>query len=212
LVAQLPSAVRSPGSVVPAESQTLYCPAQGETALVFLVLVLSSPKKHLIYFLESMFEIEGRENFTLLLAQFFKVATSILDNDAWPSHWLNVNILAHQVLIKMMDTIAFLLQRDFIPRENSDFQFNPELWKDGFHMLLKLLSSDQLVIEDLSPQVSVVYMCSRLCSCAESRRGGRNGGPCGVWRATSAGTAQQSCCSCGKPSGGRRTCLQTPVR
>jgi len=71
--AQLPSAVR-PWVAAPAESQTLYCPAQGETALVFLVLVLSSPKKHLIYFFESMFEIEGRENFTLLLAQFFKVA------------------------------------------------------------------------------------------------------------------------------------------
>jgi dedicator of cytokinesis protein 3 len=86
-----------------------------------------------------------------LLSQFFKVASSILQNDAFPSSWLNVNILGHKVLIKMMDPVSTLLERDFIPAQESEF--DAELWREGFHMLLRLLSSDQLVIEEFSPQV-----------------------------------------------------------
>lgn len=87
--------------------------------------------------------------------QFFKVATSILDNEAWPRNWLNVNILAHKVLTKMMDAVAPILERDYIPTRNVSWEFNVGLWRDGIHMLLKLLSSDQLVIEEFSPQVRV---------------------------------------------------------
>ena len=121
--------------------------------MVFLTLVSSSPRTHLINFLESSLEIEGKDNFALLLSHFFKVATSILNNDAWPRNWLNVDILAHKVLLKMVDPIAFLLVRDFVPEQHSSFEFNAGLWREAFYMLLKLLSSDQLVIEDFSPQV-----------------------------------------------------------
>lgn len=122
---------------------------------MFLVLVLSSPRKHVLNFLESSLEIEGRDNFATLLSQFFKVSTSILDNDAFPSSWLNVNILAHIVLIKMMDPVASLLERDFIPDQDATFSFDARLWREGFYMLLKLLSSEQLVIEEFSPQVGL---------------------------------------------------------
>ncbi|KAG1719426.1 hypothetical protein EDD22DRAFT_1029373 [Suillus occidentalis] len=88
----------------------------------------------------------------MYLQIFFKVATSILENDAFPSNWLNVNILTHKVSIKMMDPIATLLKRIFIPPPSASHQFKAELWKDAFFMLLKLLSSEQLVIEDFSPQ------------------------------------------------------------
>ncbi|KAG1718805.1 hypothetical protein EDD22DRAFT_1031903 [Suillus occidentalis] len=89
-------------------------------------------------------------------AIFFKVATSILENDAFPSNWLNVNILTHKVSIKMMDPIATLLKRIFIPPPSASHQFKAELWKDAFFMLLKLLSSEQLVIEDFSPQARLI--------------------------------------------------------
>lgn len=120
---------------------------------MFLSLILSSPKKHILNFLEPTLQIEGRENFTNLLSLFFKVAVSILDNDAFPRSWLNVNVLAHKVLIKMMDPVATVLTRDFIPNTESDYTFDVRLWTDGVKMLLQLLSSEQLVIEDFSPQV-----------------------------------------------------------
>jgi hypothetical protein len=133
---------------------SLFNPGLGETAVIFLVLVSMSSKKQLLDFLESSFEIEGRENFSNLLTQFFKVASSILDNDAFPSSWLNINILAHRVLVKFMDPVATLLEREFIPGPQGEYEFDANLWTEGFSMYLKLLSSDQLVIEEFSPQAS----------------------------------------------------------
>ncbi|KIJ67558.1 hypothetical protein HYDPIDRAFT_127628 [Hydnomerulius pinastri MD-312] len=153
LMALLPNAARNATSTsLTCEDNNVFNPGLGETAIVFLSLVLSAPTKHIYNFLESSYDIEGRDNFAALLTQFFKVATSILDNDAWPSTWLNVNILTHKVLIKMMDPIATLLKRIFIPPPSAAKQLKPELWRDAFHMLFKLLSSDQLVIEDFSAQ------------------------------------------------------------
>ena len=53
----------------------------------------------------------------------------------------------------MTDPVAALLERDFIPEHQDAEQFNVELWREALGMLLKLLSSDQLVIEEFSPQV-----------------------------------------------------------
>lgn len=155
LVAFLPNAHRTTTAQanLTTAGNVIFNPGLGETAIVFLVLVLSSPKKHILDFLESGLEIEGRDNFATLLSQFFRVSSSILDNDAFPSNWLNVNILAHKALIKMMDPVATLLEREFIPEQDGGYQFDSNLWREAFYMLLKLLSSEQLVIEEFSPQV-----------------------------------------------------------
>lgn len=130
----------------------------GEAAIVLLVLILSSPRKHLIGFLEGILEIEGQDKFASLLSKIFKVGLSILQNDAFPKTWLNVNILVHKVLLKIIDPVAVLLMKHFIPDQKEAYQFNSNLWRDGFQLLLKLLSSDQLVIEEFSPQV-----CTLVC-------------------------------------------------
>ena len=139
-------------------------PGLGEVAIVILVLILSAPKIHLVNFLESILEIEGRDRLAALLSQFFKVAGSILDNEAFPKNWLNVNILAHRVLLKMMDPIATMFEREFVPDELLGRPFDPQLWRDCFCVLLKLLSSEHLVIEEFSPQVNycVLLHCSLL--------------------------------------------------
>jgi dedicator of cytokinesis protein 3 len=135
---------------------------QGEIGIVLLVILLSTPKKYLLNFFEGVFEIEGRDNFAALLLQLFKVATSILENEAWPANWLNVNIMAHKVLVKMMDAVAVLVERRFIPTDDdATFQFNTQLWTEAIQVLLKLLSSDQLVIEEFSPQV-ITFVASAL--------------------------------------------------
>ncbi|KAJ3713330.1 cytoplasmic protein [Lentinula raphanica] len=123
-----------------------------ETAVVFLVLILSSPPKAISDFLESSLDIEGRERFVQLLSSFFTVSTSILENECFPKTWLNINILAHQVLVKMMGPVSTLLTQEFIPPQEAEVTFDPSLWKEAFTMLLKLLSSEQLCIEEFSPQ------------------------------------------------------------
>ncbi|KAJ7287715.1 C2 domain in Dock180 and Zizimin proteins-domain-containing protein [Mycena rebaudengoi] len=152
MLAQLPEGPRSPSTPGTPEADTVFNPGLGETATVFLVLVLSSPTKHILNFLELSLDFEGRDRFVALLSQFFKVATSILENDAFPKTWLNINVLAHKVLTKIMDPIATVLEKQFIPLQEDQSQFNSQLWREGFYMFLKLLSSEQLVIEEFSPQ------------------------------------------------------------
>ncbi|KAG5646304.1 hypothetical protein DXG03_003901 [Asterophora parasitica] len=153
LLASPPDASRGMNNTpVPGEGDSFFNPGLGETAIVFLVLILASPIKHILDFLENSLEIEGRDRFVSLLSLFFNVASSILENDAFPKSWLNVNILAHRVLIKMMHPIATIMEKEFIPPQESESQFDANLWRECLSMLLKLLSSDKLVIEEFSPQ------------------------------------------------------------
>lgn len=126
----------------------------GETAVVLLVMVLASTPKDLNNFFDLTLDIEGPANLTRLLASMLTVATSILSNDAFPSKWLNVNVLAHVVLLKLAEPIGAIMIRNYIPQADSREEFDANLWFDYLHMLLKLLSSDQLVIEEFTPQVS----------------------------------------------------------
>ncbi|KAJ8077057.1 Deoxycytidine kinase 1 [Marasmius tenuissimus] len=132
--------------------ERLFNPGLGETAIAILVLILCSPTKDIVNFLESSLLIEGRERFVTLLSNFFSVGTSILENDAFPETWLNVNILAHKVLVRMLAPISALLSKEFVPPEPMESEFNPSLWREAFYMILKLLSSEKLVIEEFSPQ------------------------------------------------------------
>ncbi|KAF9562776.1 cytoplasmic protein [Agrocybe pediades] len=153
LIASLPEPPRGvSNSPLPHDGDSTFYPGLGEVAVVFLVLILSSPTKHITSFFETIFDIEGRDRFVALLSQFFKVATSILENDAFPKAWMNVNIMAHKVFIKIMDPIAAILEKEFIPPADFESRFDASIWREGLHMLLKLLSSEQLMIEDFSPQ------------------------------------------------------------
>ncbi|TFK18932.1 hypothetical protein FA15DRAFT_674916, partial [Coprinopsis marcescibilis] len=134
------------------DSEAGFYPALGETAVVFLTLILSSTTAQILEYLESSYSFEGQDRFVNFLSQFFKVATSILESEAFPKTWLNVNVLAHKVLVKMMNPVATMLIQKFIPAPESEIPFDTVLWKDGFYMLLKLLSSEHLVIEEFSPQ------------------------------------------------------------
>nr|GAT57688.1 predicted protein [Mycena chlorophos] len=152
LLAQLPENPRGPVTPGTPETDNSFNPGLGEIATVLLVLMLSSPTKHILNFFELSLDIEGRDRFVALLSQFFKVATSILENDAFPKTWLNINVLAHRVFVKMMEPIAAIMEKEFIPPQEEQAQFKSQLWRDCFYMFLKLLSSDQLVIEEFSPQ------------------------------------------------------------
>lgn len=121
-------------------------------ACVFVTLLLLAPRKIFVNWLEATLEVEGKDNFARLLVQIFKVSRSILENQAYPADWLNINILAHRVLVKIVEPVADILERDFIPQQQASFSFNTSLWRDFFGMLLTLLASPQLLIEEFSPQ------------------------------------------------------------
>lgn len=178
LVAALPSVPqKGKGPAI-----TLFNPGLGETAVVFLVLIASASPKHVLTFLESNLDIEGRDNFTRFLLQVFQVSSSILENDAFPNNWLNVNVMAHMVLVKLWDPIASIMESKFIPHQKSSFAFDATIWKDGLCMLLRLLSSEQLVIEEFSPQVSLSFRTAIVWPLISYIR--RNDVPSGGWLVT----------------------------
>ncbi|KAL1743069.1 hypothetical protein HDZ31DRAFT_41774 [Schizophyllum fasciatum] len=150
LLATLPESPRPGKSSAPHE--TVFIPGLGEMAIVTLALILSTPKKMMLAFLDDSLGIEGPERFVSLLTQFFSVATSILNYEAFPPAWLNANVLAHKVLIRMLEPITTIMESNFIPPQEEQASFRADLWRECFGMLLKLLSSDQLVIEEFSPQ------------------------------------------------------------
>ncbi|KZT56696.1 hypothetical protein CALCODRAFT_483819 [Calocera cornea HHB12733] len=155
LVANSPAAAQASGyksPIIGADFSTFFNTSLAETAVVMLVLILSAPTKHLLSFFEWLLEVEGSENVARFLSQFFKVAISILSNEAFPSTWLNINILAHKVILRISDPIAEVLISQYIPDQNKTYQFNSTMWEDAFLMMFKLLSSPELVIEDFSPQ------------------------------------------------------------
>lgn len=172
-------------------------PALGETAAAILVLGLCSSNKHFFNFLDISLDIEGKDRFVALLTQFFRVSMSVLDNEAYPKTWLNINILAHKVLVKMMEPITTILEKAFIPEPDSVSQFDTALWNDAFTVLLKILSSDQLVIEEFSPQVSSPFPIVHTLLMLDHR----NAALSGAWREISGDKVPPSCYSYGKRSG-----------
>lgn len=129
----------------------LHC-GLGEIAAILTMLVILSPRKHLSGLFEEQLDLEGPEKLSTFVIDFCEVGSSILLHEAFPSSWLSINILAHQMILKMSDPIAALLVREFIPPQNQSADFDVDLWKAAFQMLLTLLSSDQLVIESFRPQ------------------------------------------------------------
>ena len=139
--------------------------ALAEVSVVIFALILASPREMLVNSLETIIEFEGQDGMTKFLMSFFAVATSALRNEAYPEFWLNVNVLAHRMLLKMMEPVAYILVREYIPEQRSSQNFNPTLWHDAFYMLLKLLSSDLLAIEEFNSQVSSIGVIIEACLC-----------------------------------------------
>lgn len=181
-------------------------PGLGDIVCVFLALVQLAPRSILVNWLEATIEVEGRDTFARQLGSVFRVARSTLDNEAFPADWLNMNALAHRVVLKLVEPAAEILERDFVPPLAASFQFNTALWRDFLDLLLALLASPHLVIEEFSPQkrcVSLsVFWAFRLRK-ADLNRRPRTGAPFGDSQATSVARERRSC-----PARG----AQSPVR
>ena len=177
----------------------------GDIACVFLALVQLAPRAILVNWLEATVEVEGRDTFARQLGSVFRVARGILENDAFPHDWLSMTALAHRVVLKLVEPAAEVLAREFIPPPTASFQFSTALWRDFFGLILELLASPQLLIEDFSPQKRCVRspgpsVTSRSFTDPSSLRADE---PCGDSRATSEEKAPSSSLEPGTPSRAR---------
>lgn len=147
LLVELPPSPLAPEATQVATLQHV----SGEVAATIVSLLHISPAKVLADYMQTTFEIEGAENFSALLSQLFRAMTSMLAHQAYPASWLNISMLTHTVALRIAEPAASILQREYIPSQQDAASFRPQLWRDFFDMLLKLLSSPLLVIEDFSP-------------------------------------------------------------
>ncbi|WAR56682.1 hypothetical protein PtB15_7B532 [Puccinia triticina] len=144
--------------------------ALGEIAVVMITMIMLAPPRMLKNHLELMLEVEGKANFGKFLSKTFKAFYSILKHVAFPSNWLNINVVSHKAILKLLDVVSKILQREFIPAMQTEStraggggqegqeegeeeeRFDSNLWSDFFVLNHGLLSSKLLIIEEYPPQ------------------------------------------------------------
>ena len=110
-----------------------------------------SPSTIFANYLQSTVEVEGLENTARSLGQLFRFGTAQLEYEAFPPSWLSVSMLAHKCISRLAGPAANVLIQHYVPSQADAATFNTGLWRDFFEMLLRLLASPSLLIEDFSP-------------------------------------------------------------
>ncbi|KAK2627628.1 hypothetical protein QTJ16_003594 [Diplocarpon rosae] len=87
-----------------------------------------------------------------LIEKILHVHLSILDFEAFPSNWLSVHVFHHKSAMKTLEYIAGILLESFLPHPDDAEDYNTELWKAFFTVLLKLVGSDALALETFPEQ------------------------------------------------------------
>lgn len=126
----------------------------GSIAAVVNVLLVLSPTRHIAQFLEEQLDVSGPPAVTALIKEYCAVANSLLSHTAFPSSWLNVTVLTHQMVLKMLGPLADLLLARFvpIPPQGKPEEFDTSLWSAVLSLLMKLLASPLLAPEHFAPQ------------------------------------------------------------
>ena len=87
-----------------------------------------------------------------LLEDTLRVHLSIVEAKAFPSNWLSVHIYHHKSTMRTLEYLAGILLDLFLPDPDNAEDYNTELWKMFFTVLLKLVGSDALALETFPEQ------------------------------------------------------------
>ncbi|KAF7726957.1 hypothetical protein EC973_008152 [Apophysomyces ossiformis] len=161
-----------------------------DLTIVILELFYLTPRQQWVEFLQNMYEREGVDETAIFLRKICHMCTAILFGDSTqmldessakidglerceedetrefrklPDAWLNVNVIAHQiVLCNILAPAASIFELDaFIPNTQFDHAEEEDsttdsplvcLWRTFFVSLLRALSSSRLEIENFLPQ------------------------------------------------------------
>jgi hypothetical protein len=94
----------------------------------------------------------AEDDMATLLEDTLHVHLSILQCQAFPSDWLSVHIYHHKSTMKTLEYLAGILLDSFLPHPDDAENYNTELWKVFFTVLLKLVGSDALALETFPEQ------------------------------------------------------------
>ncbi|KAH8601842.1 hypothetical protein B0O99DRAFT_201756 [Bisporella sp. PMI_857] len=94
----------------------------------------------------------AEDEMATLLDDTLHVHLSILECQAFPANWLSVHIFHHKSTMKTLEYLAGILLNSFLPHPDDAENYNTELWKVFFTVLLKLVGSDALALETFPEQ------------------------------------------------------------
>lgn len=112
---------------------------RGECAAVVISLLHLVRTSVITNFLEASLEVEGPDNFTKLLSSLFKFSRLVIEGDAFPSTWLNFDLVSHRVALRTIESLMPIMIREYIPGQDSTFLFNFALWREYLDALFTLL-------------------------------------------------------------------------
>ncbi|GEM10501.1 dedicatorof cytokinesis 3/4/5 [Rhodotorula toruloides] len=127
-------------------------PGVGEIICVLLTLVHLASKETFVGWLHSLQKVEGPDTLAELIVQLCRLAKSALEHDMLPDKWLSFDLFAHSTALKLADANDIIVRRHFLPPQDAAFSFRTALWEVYLGMVLGLVSSPQLAIENFSPQ------------------------------------------------------------
>ncbi|TIB91721.1 hypothetical protein E3Q19_02279 [Wallemia mellicola] len=165
LLSELPSSLNSnsgKSSISLARNNHFNC-GLGEIASVILVIIQLLPQKRILDFIQEHSEIEGEKNLTRFLTNIFSFSIGVLDHKdsgideklipcPYPPSWLNISIFAHRMVLKLAESVSVVMEKQFVPSIDFANEFNRNLWRVCFEMYIRLLASNQLIIEEHTPQ------------------------------------------------------------
>lgn len=89
----------------------------------------------------------------VMVENTLRVHMSILQGEAFPAHWLSVQIFHHKSAMRTLRYLAETILLDsFLPDPDQAESFNTELWKEFFMTLLQLVGSPSLALETFPEQ------------------------------------------------------------
>lgn len=133
----------------PFPTKPVTCSASFEEPLIELSATLSaiSNLQH-----GMQLELVG-EDMAALLTDVLRVHLSILNGEAFPNSWLSIRIYHHRSTMSTLKYLSTILLESFMPDPDDEtLEYNTELWKTFFTVLLKLVGSDALALETFPEQ------------------------------------------------------------
>ncbi|KAK8853154.1 hypothetical protein IAR55_003855 [Kwoniella newhampshirensis] len=133
-------------------TETFNC-GLAETAVVILTLIMASPQPNISRCLNEILEIDGSATCIATLKSTFDFCSSVIAFQAFPSQWLTLSLMAFSAIIKLMECVADLLEKEaFVPPIKQTEAFDVELWTKCFELLCDLCGSEELALEEQTQQ------------------------------------------------------------
>ncbi|KAI9140106.1 dedicator of cytokinesis-domain-containing protein [Paraphysoderma sedebokerense] len=101
-------------------------------------------------FFYNVYNKRGRDGTSGFLKQIFSALASVLQGDAYPQGWVNLNIIIHKTALKVFKGVALVMKNEYVPEPGQ--AFDQDLWTQFFYMVLTLLSSPHLQVEFYTAQ------------------------------------------------------------